>query len=415
MKKKVVIGYVIIATILLLAFEYAFWSNGFSYLESQSEASYVTQAELMRDLLLAEDVIEQDSFEAFAERMSDTYDVRVTIIDKNGNVLGESQEASELMTNHLNREEVQLALQGEANSVIRRSETFAIDYCYCAVPVETDSFWGVIRVAVPMDELYDMDLEFLRSTLLAVAILLLIVISLGMYFRRYIRAMKNVENMRREFVSNVTHELKTPLTSIRGFVETLQEGAIEDPKMARKFLNIIDIETDRLTNLISDTLLLSEIENKKEPERELCDVNAVIQEVVELMQPRVKEHVRLIFNPDETVQPYSCNRDWFKQMIINLVDNGLKATEFGAVTITCKSSASQLVLEVADTGIGMEEEQLERIFERFYRVDKGRSKAMGGTGLGLSIVKHIVGLYQGTIDVTSKPGVGSEFTVKLPY
>lgn len=415
MKKKVVIGYVIIATILLLAFEYAFWSNGFSYLESQSEASYVTQAELMRDLLLAEDVIEQDSFEAFAERMSDTYDVRVTIIDKNGNVLGESQEASELMTNHLNREEVQLALQGEANSVIRRSETFAIDYCYCAVPVETDSFWGVIRVAVPMDELYDMDLEFLRSTLLAVAILLLIVISLGMYFRRYIRAMKNVENMRREFVSNVTHELKTPLTSIRGFVETLQEGAIEDPKMARKFLNIIDIETDRLTNLISDTLLLSEIENKKEPERELCDVNAVIQEVVELMQPRVKEHVRLIFNPDETVQPYNCNRDWFKQMIINLVDNGLKATEFGAVTITCKSSASQLVLEVADTGIGMEEEQLERIFERFYRVDKGRSKAMGGTGLGLSIVKHIVGLYQGTIDVTSKPGVGSEFTVKLPY
>lgn len=105
------------------------------------------------------------------------------------------------------------------------------------------------------------------------------------------------------------------------------------------------------------------------------------------MEPKVKEHVRLIFRPDASVPPYSCNRDRLKQLLINLVDNGLKATEFGAVTITCKSTAAQLVIEVSDTGIGMEEEQLERIFERFYRVDKGRSKAQGGTGLGLSHCK----------------------------
>ena len=420
MKKKVLIGYVIAAVIALLAFEYAFWTNGFTYLEHQSEHSYLTQAELLRDLFLAEDVAGQsgereDAYEQFADDYAEKYNIRVTIIDAEGNVLGESRGAGELMNNHLDREEVQKALQGESNSLIRKSDTFDVDYCYCAVPVEDGDFRGVIRAAVPLQELQDMDYEFVRSTIMAIAILAALILFLGLYFRKYVLAMKKVENMRREFVSNVTHELKTPLTSIRGFVETLKAGAIEDPKIAHKFLEIIEIESDRLSNLISDTLLLSEIESKKDTKREPCDVNAVITEVVELLQPKVREHVRLIFHPDASVRPYSCNRDRLKQLLINLTDNGLKATEFGAVTISCRSTASQLVIEISDTGIGMEEEQLDRIFERFYRVDKGRSKAQGGTGLGLSIVKHIVELYNGTIEVTSKPGVGTEFTVRLPY
>ncbi len=420
MKKKVLIGYIVAAVIALLAFEYAFWTNGFEYLEHQSERSYLTQTELLRDLFLAEDVPgqsteQENAFEQFADSYAAAYDLRITIIDSEGNVLGESRGAGELMNNHLDREEVQKALQGESNSLIRRSDTFDVDYCYCAVPVECGDFHGVIRAAIPLQELQNMDDEFVRSTVMAVVILAALILFLGLYFRKYVLAMKKVENMRREFVSNVTHELKTPLTSIRGFVETLKAGAIEDPKIAHKFLDIIEIESDRLTNLISDTLLLSEIESKKDTKREPCDVNAVIGEVVELLQPKVKEHVRLIFHPDSSVRPYSCNRDRLKQLLINLIDNGLKATEFGAVTVSCRSTSTQLVIEIADTGIGMEEEQLDRIFERFYRVDKGRSKAQGGTGLGLSIVKHIVELYNGTIEVTSKPGVGSEFTVKLPY
>ncbi len=422
MKKKVLIGYVIAAVVALLAFEYAFWTNGFRYLEHHSERSYLTQTELLKDLFLAEDVAGQsaeqsggNAFEQFADSYAEKYGIRITVIDKEGNVLGESRGAGELMDNHLDREEVQKALQGDSNSIIRRSDTFDVDYCYCAVPVESGNFQGVIRTAIPLQELQDMDDEFVRSTLMAVVILAALIFFLGMYFRKYVLAMKKVENMRREFVSNVTHELKTPLTSIKGFVETLKAGAIEDPKIAHKFLDIIEIESDRLSNLISDTLLLSEIESKKDTKREPCDVNAVITEVVELLQPKVKEHVRLIFHPDSSVRPYSCNRDRLKQLLINLVDNGLKATEFGAVTITCRSTVNQLVIEVSDTGIGMEEEQLDRIFERFYRVDKGRSKAQGGTGLGLSIVKHIVELYNGTIEVASKPGVGTEFTVKLPY
>ena len=420
MKKKVLFGYIIAAIVMMLAFEYSFWTNGFRYLEHQSEHSYLVQTELLRDLFLEGEVAgrnteEENTFEEFTDTYAEEYDIRITVIDEAGNVLGESRGAGDLMNNHLDREEVQKALKGESNSVIRRSDTFDVDYCYCAVPVADGDFRGVIRTAIPLQELRNMNHEFVRSTVFAVLILAALILFLGLYFRKYVLAMKKVESMRREFVSNVTHELKTPLTSIRGFVETLKAGAIEDPKIANKFLDIIEIESDRLSNLISDTLLLSEIESKKETRREPCDVNEVITEVVDLLQPKVKEHVRLIFHPDASVRPYSCNRDRLKQLLINLVDNGLKATEFGAVTVSCRSTASQLVLEVSDTGIGMEEEQLDRIFERFYRVDKGRSKAQGGTGLGLSIVKHIVELYNGTIEVTSKPGVGTEFTVKLPY
>ncbi|MCI8418320.1 MAG: GHKL domain-containing protein [Lachnospiraceae bacterium] len=414
-KKKLLVLYGCIAVISLLAFEYAFWSNGFVYLTERSEKGYLTQAELLRDLFVAENPEGYDDIQAFADTYGQAYRLRITIIDRKGQVAGESGSQEVPMTSHLNREEVKLALAGEASSVIRRSPTFGTDYCYCAVPLETAGFSGVMRVAVPLEELRDMEGEFIRSTLLALAILILVILGLFMYFRQYVSAMKRVEELRREFVANVTHELKTPLTSIRGFVETLQEGAIKDEAYAGKFLDIIQGETKRLSNLIDDTLLLSEIESGKEIQRKPEDINEVIARVVELMGPRVKKHVRLIFQADENVPPFPCNRDRMEQLVINLVDNGLKATEFGAVTITLRSSNRHLILEVADTGIGMEEEQLERIFERFYRVDKGRSRSQGGTGLGLSIVKHIVESYHGTIRVHSKPGEGTEIQVRMPY
>ena len=420
MKKKVFIAYVaaaVIALLALISFEYAFWTTGIGYMEDSGREEYLVQAELLSDLLMAQEVSTQEEFEEFADEYSGKYDIRITIIDDEGDVLGESEGAAELLDNHLDREEVISALAGENTSVIRESETYGIEYCYCAVLVEYEDFTGVLRVAVPLTKLHALNGHIIQSMLLTLVLLLGVTFFIFFYFRRYVNAMNKVENMRREFVSNVTHELKTPLTSIRGFVETLKSGAIEDPKIANKFLDIIEIETDRLTNLIGDTLLLSEIESGKDTKKERvpCDINEVATEVVELLQPKVKEHVRLIFHPDKNLRLYSCNRDHIKELLINLVDNGLKATEFGAVTITCKSTNREMVIVVSDTGIGMEEEQLDRIFERFYRVDKGRSKAQGGTGLGLSIVKHIVELYNGTIDVTSKPGVGSEFTVRLPY
>ena len=230
-----------------------------------------------------------------------------------------------------------------------------------------------------------------------------------------ITRMKKLESIRKDFVSNVTHELKTPLTSIRGFVDTLKAGAIDDPVFARRFLDIIDIEAERLSILVKDILILSEIENSVETGKSMVCVETVIDEVLELLDKNKKNTVRILKKMDKPVTDYLCNRDRLKELILNLADNGIKYTNEGQVVITCWEDEKDLILQFSDTGVGIPEEHLPRLFERFYRVDKGRSRKQGGTGLGLSIVKHIVELYKGSITVESKVGEGSVFTVMLPY
>ncbi|MDF2586464.1 MAG: sensor histidine kinase [Anaerocolumna sp.] len=226
---------------------------------------------------------------------------------------------------------------------------------------------------------------------------------------------KKLESIRSDFVSNVTHELKTPLTSIRGFIDTLKNGAIKEETVANKFLDIIDIEAERLYNLIQDILLLSEIESKREYEVVSCDMNQSILGVIELLEHKLTDKVQVIFDPEPKLRPFYCNPDRMKQLFINLLDNAIKYTEEGTITITCKDENENRIIKIKDTGIGIGKEHLARIFERFYRVDKGRSRKQGGTGLGLSIVKHIAELYNGTISVDSKLGVGTEFTIIMPY
>lgn len=238
-----------------------------------------------------------------------------------------------------------------------------------------------------------------------------------------ITRLKRAEQMRTEFVSNVTHELKTPLTSIRGFVETLQSGAIDDPVFARKFLNIIDIESQRLTRLIGDILTLSKIESAQDQDKqssqssanEMVDVIQVATEVIELLEAKKSDDIALVLHVPEHMTPYFCNRNYLKEVILNLTDNALKYTAKGTVTLSIQEEENNIIICVRDTGVGISKEHLPRLFERFYRVDKGRSRKQGGTGLGLSIVKHIVELYRGKIVVDSEVGIGSTFTVQLPY
>ncbi len=226
---------------------------------------------------------------------------------------------------------------------------------------------------------------------------------------------RKLEGMRRDFVSNVTHELKTPLTSIRGFVDTLKNGAMDDKAVAMRFLDIIDIETDRLSNLIQDILSLSEIETVV-GEKNIGDYSfdEIMGEVIDIL-PRHHEGVELITEIDDRLPLFTCNKNRMKQLMINIIDNSLKYTVEGYVKISAFERHGYLNITVEDTGIGIERMHLSRLFERFYRVDKGRSRKMGGTGLGLSIVKHIVELYSGDIAIDSEVGQGTVITIKLPY
>lgn len=242
------------------------------------------------------------------------------------------------------------------------------------------------------------------------------IVSGGILSIHDITTVKKLEQIRTEFVSNVTHELKTPLTSIRGFVETLRSGALHDGEVADKFLEIIDIEAERLYMLINDILQLSEIENRqKDSNIGTYNLKGIVDETVSILQGSAdKKGVALKVEVDAGLKIHA-NRDRIKQMLINLVDNAIKYNvEHGSVYVKACKSEGKIILTVKDTGIGIAQEHLQRIFERFYRVDKGRSRSMGGTGLGLSIVKHIVNLYSGDIRVNSTPGEGTEFVIQLP-
>jgi len=225
---------------------------------------------------------------------------------------------------------------------------------------------------------------------------------------------KKLESMRSQFVANVSHELKTPLTSIKGFAETLRY--VEDSAKREKFLDIIDDEADRLTRLINDILTLSDIENLKEKISVEINVQQEVGNIYELLKQtadakNIKLH--LINNGNAKIMG---DRDRFKQMLLNLVDNAIKYSEPGGkVCIGTEIEDNKCVIWVKDTGVGISKEDIERIFERFYRVDKARSRKQGGTGLGLAIVKHIVLSLNGTIEIESEVLKGSKFIVRIPF
>ena len=224
-----------------------------------------------------------------------------------------------------------------------------------------------------------------------------------------------LEQLRSEFVANVTHELKTPLTAIRGSIELLK-SADRDEETRRYFYDVLDIEAERLHHLIDDMLVLSQIENAKPDSTEQrCDVAQEIRETVARLYPIAeKENISLKVELKDGIW-VACSSSRLQQMLGNLIENAIKYNKpNGSVKITAEESRQMAVIRIQDTGIGIEEEHFNRLFERFYRVDTSRSRAIGGTGLGLSIVKHLAVLYGGEVSVESTPGVGTTFTVRLP-
>jgi two-component system, OmpR family, phosphate regulon sensor histidine kinase PhoR len=225
-----------------------------------------------------------------------------------------------------------------------------------------------------------------------------------------------VADMRRDFVANVSHELKTPLAAIRGYAETLRDGALDEPPTARRFTDRILSQCRRLQELLDDLLTLSRMEGVAPPhEREPVDLHAVIRHSVDLLAPAARDKRVEVEVEEEPVPPIYGDADGMERLLLNLLDNAIKYNRpEGRVTLRLSQRGGEAVLEVSDTGIGIPAESIPRIFERFYRVDKGRAREEGGTGLGLAIVKHVAQAHGGQVEVESRAGRGSKFTVRLP-
>ena len=230
-----------------------------------------------------------------------------------------------------------------------------------------------------------------------------------------ITELKKAEGIRSEFTANVSHELKTPLTSIKGFTDMLASGMVASPEDQKRFITMIGVEVDRLIDLINDILKLSELESVAIDQcEERSEASAVAKSAVELLTPSAQQaEVSLSLSGEPAVVAVPEGR--LKELLLNLISNGIKYTEpGGSVTVRVQARDGRALLTVADTGIGIPEEAQSRVFERFYRVDRGRARKNGGTGLGLAIVKHITQLYGGTVALESQVGKGSTFTVSLP-
>ncbi len=232
-----------------------------------------------------------------------------------------------------------------------------------------------------------------------------------------ITRLKQLEKIRQDFVANVSHELRTPLTTIKGYAETLLDGALKEDQ-AFQFVQVIKRHTDRLTKIVEDLLMLSRIETKEfQLKMEAISLRDFIDDIVDFVkEPAERKKISLSRNEISSSLGARADRTYLEQVLINLLDNAIKYTpEGGKVIVSAiEKDSKEIQFSVEDNGIGIPKEDLSRIFERFYRVDKGRSKEMGGTGLGLSIVKHLVQAHGGRVWVESQPGKGSTFYFTLP-
>lgn len=233
-----------------------------------------------------------------------------------------------------------------------------------------------------------------------------------------ITQIRKLESIRKDFVANVSHELKTPITSIKGFIETLKEGGIEDEETRNHFYDIINMETERLIELVEDILTLSFLDNESKTRtisKEFIDVKLEIQKAAYMLERACREkRIELKLNIQENLPKICFNKDYFRQMNINLLSNAIKYSDDGGeIEIKALLEENKIRLSILDTGIGIPSADIDRIFERFYRVDKGRARKEGGTGLGLAIVKHIAQSQGAEITVESTVEKGTTFTIYI--
>ena len=413
MKKQLTTYFFLIAALgIALSSAFGVWS----YRQREVASARQTLSELL-DLMDAQ-AYDTDA-KGWAEQLRVAApDKRLTIIAPDGTVLSDTYGAVE--ENHANRPEALETGWGEAE---RKSETTGETLLYEAKRF-TDGNVG--RISMTISSVNGLVLQGLVGFLAAAAVALVLMHLLARKLadrtaqpleakqEALEEAGEKLQTVRSEFAANVSHELKTPLTSIKGFTDMLSSGMVKDPEDQKRFITMIGVEVDRLIELINDVLKISELESVAMPQPdERADVLEVAQDSKNYLEQTAREAEVTLQVSGKTAQvPVSPGR--LRELFLNLMENGIKYNQPGGrVDVTVKEKDGWVTITVKDTGIGIPEESQERVFERFYRVDKGRDRKTGGTGLGLSIVKHIVLLYGGSIHLESASGKGTTITVEF--
>ena len=394
------------------------------------QSALITQARLIESQLSSEKITKEDFayLNLFVKDPALKTKFRITVIDTTGKVLADSEKSTEdvfKMENHKDRPEIKTALAGGIGVDIHYSPTLKIDMLYAALPVKNeDRIIGVLRLALTLESVQNTLFIIRKIVFLGLFFALCFAFVLGSILAvkiitpidKMVEDMKKLETVRRDFVANVSHELKTPLTSIKGFVETLLEGALDDKENNRAFLKIVQDHAGRLDTLVNDLLILSNLESDKiKLEKEGTDLKSKLDKVAGAFKAQLEKKGISFRNdlPPDLIVKADTHR--IEQVFTNLIDNAIKFNKGkGSIKVYGEDSDSGIKVVVEDSGIGIPPKDIPRIFERFYRVDKARSRELGGTGLGLSIVKHIVELHGGIVGVESTEGLGSKFWFTLP-
>ena len=403
-------------------------------------------------------------------KLGEAAGARVTWVAGDGRVMGDSEAQPERMENHRGRPEIEAAIAGRVGSDIRTSATLGVPFLYLAIPYKG----GALRIAAPFSAIDVHVRAIRRDVMVSTALAFLPAILLAALFSRYVswrlggiieyarhlaegnfrtrltrtgrgefgvlsaklnetseklefmmerlesehNELEKLEQVRKDFVANVSHELRTPLASIQGYTETLLDGAVHDPKINLKFLDIIRENAERLTRLTAELLVLSQVEQgRRKFKFGSHRVNRLLAMDLDMMRPLAdRKSITLTIEPAPEDTAVFCDTEAVHQILTNLLDNAIKYTpDGGTVTVGAHpADRNRVEIFVRDSGIGIPPSELPRLFERFYRVDKARSRSLGGTGLGLAIVKHLTRAQGGDVRVESRPEHGSTFYFTLP-
>lgn len=412
----------------------------YSLFQKQIVGDLREDAKLFKNLHYFENVenIHPDTYDMSAESL------RITIVEDDGTVLFDSDADSTIMENHMSRPEIQEALEHGEGSGSRRSETLSKNLFYYAVRLDNGT---VLRISRQADSFFAVLQNLLPSVLGASVVVGLLCVGLSHFFTRslvepiekmaenlsapgievpykeltpFVNKIRqqhedilNSARMRQEFTANVSHELKTPLTAISGYAELIEHG-MADKETAARFAGEIHKSASRLLNLINDIIQLSQLDGgSKHMEYVHLDLYALAEECVNMLEMNAQKQNVTMHLCGRKSMVYA-DKQLMEELVYNLCDNAIRYNNRGGlVSVMVDQKNGSTFLQVKDTGIGISKEHQERIFERFYRVDKGRSKEMGGTGLGLAIVKHIVSQHNAKLYLESEVGKGTEIRVEF--